>query len=81
MKTNEQRINIIIGQLEAFRKNLNSSNYDCYQNLIQLKSISKSLSSLSAKIIHEELNKCLNSNLKKKEKEKLDIIIKELINK
>ncbi len=80
MKTNEQRINNIIGQLQAFKKNANSLNYDCYQKLIQLKSISKALNSLSTKIIHEELNKCLSSNLKKNEKEKIDIIIKELIN-
>ncbi len=81
MKTNEQRINNIIGQLEAFKKNVSSSNYDCYQKLIQLKSVRRALSSLSEKIVHDELNECLSSNLKQKEKEKIDIIIKELINK
>jgi DNA-binding FrmR family transcriptional regulator len=81
MKTNEHRINNIIGQLQAFKKSLNLLDYDCYQKLIQLKAISRAFNSLSEKIIHEELNNCLNLNLKQKDKEKLDIIIKELINK
>lgn len=80
MKSNEQRINNIIGQLEAFKKNHESSGYSCYEKLIQLKSIRKAISSLSEKIVKEELSKCLNNNFKKRDKEKLDIIIKELIN-
>ena len=37
MKTNEQRINIIIGQLEAIKKMLTKKDEDCTKLFIQLK--------------------------------------------
>lgn len=81
MKTNEQRINNIIGQLEALKRNFKTSNYDCCQKLIQLKAVRSALSSLSEKIIKEELENCLSNNLKKKDKEKIDLLIKEILKK
>ncbi len=79
MKTNEQRINNIIGQLEGFKKNLRKSNYDCFQKIIQLKAIRSALLSLSEKVIQEELDTCLNSGFKKHQKNKLELIIKEIL--
>ncbi len=81
MKTNEQRINNIIGQLEAFKRNANSSNYDCFQKIIQLKAIRSALASLSEKLVQEELDSCLNNNAKKNKKDKLELIIKEILKK
>lgn len=81
MKTNEQRINNIIGQLEAFKKNTSSSSYDCFQKIIQLKAIRSALSSLSEKIIQDELKECLFDDGNKKNKDKLELIIKEILKK
>ncbi|HPY08739.1 MAG: metal-sensitive transcriptional regulator [Patescibacteria group bacterium] len=79
MKTNEQRINIIIGQLEAIKKMLTKKDEDCTKLFIQLKATKSALASLMKKIISEELKKCFTGG-KHKKQEKIQKIIKELIN-
>jgi DNA-binding FrmR family transcriptional regulator len=66
MKTNEQRINIIIGQLEGIKKKLNSPKADCFALITQLKAIKAATSSLMEAVINEEFGKCLLGKGQKK---------------
>ncbi len=60
MKTIEQRINNIIGQLEGVKKIVSSDNqHDCLKLLIQLKAIKSATASLMSKVMEEELSSCL----------------------
>lgn len=61
MKTNQQRINNIIGQLTGINKML-ENNENCEKIFIQLKSVQSALSSMINKIIDEELDKCVSKN-------------------
>jgi DNA-binding FrmR family transcriptional regulator len=79
IKTVEQRINNIIGQLEGAKKMANDKNRDFFSLIIQLKAIRSAMSSLMDKVINEEMDHCfLNTN---KKREKIAKILKELINK
>ncbi len=79
MKTNEQRINNIIGQLEGIKKMLGQGNRDCSSLIIQLKAIKSAMASLMEKIIAEEFVCCL-AGKQAEEKDKIEKIFKELIN-
>ncbi|MFA6458732.1 MAG: metal-sensing transcriptional repressor [Patescibacteria group bacterium] len=72
MKTIEQRIENLIGQLRAVQKML-STKKDCVQILIQVKAARGALNSLIAKILTENLVRCssLRSAQKQKEFEKI----------
>jgi len=61
MKTNQQRINNIIGQLNGINKMLDN-NENCEKVFIQLKSIQSAMSSIINKIIQEELDECISKN-------------------
>ncbi len=80
MRTNEQRINIIVGQLEAIKRMLADSNNDCTKLIIQLKAVKSALSSLLEKIVSEEMERCLLGQ-KKDQQDKVLKIIKELASK
>lgn len=80
MRSNEQRINIIIGQLEAIKRMLADSNSDCTKLIIQLKAIKSALSSLLEKIVAEEMGKCFIDQ-KSKQGDKILKILKELASK
>ena len=58
MKTYEQRINNIIGQLNGINKMI-GRNDDCLKVLIQLKAIKSSVSSLMDKFVEDEFENCL----------------------
>ncbi len=77
-KTNKQRINNIIGQLNGVSKMLDSDHNCCEDLLIQIKSIKSSVSSLMNKIIEEELNNCISS--KKLDKDKFKKLLKNINN-
>ena len=79
MKTDEQRLNNIIGQLEGVKKMLADENRDCFALIIQLKAVKAAMGSLLEKIISTELNHCLVSQ-KDLEKNKIEKIFKEIIN-
>lgn len=53
MKTTEQRINNIIGQLEGAKKMLNTKPKDCFAIMVQFKAIRSAVSSLMTKVIEE----------------------------
>ncbi|MCX6795567.1 MAG: metal-sensing transcriptional repressor [Candidatus Falkowbacteria bacterium] len=61
MKTIEQRINNIIGQLEGVKKIISSGekSHDCLKLLVQLKAIKSATASLMSKVMEEELSSCL----------------------
>lgn len=73
MKTKQQRINNIIGQLNGINKMLDN-NESCEKIFIQLKSIQSAISSITNKIIEEELDKCISKN----NKDKIKNIIKQI---
>jgi DNA-binding FrmR family transcriptional regulator len=78
MKTTDQRLNNIIGQLAGVKKMLAAPQPDCFSVVVQLKAIKAALASLMEKIIAEEFEACfLEQRLKNKEK--LDQIFKEII--
>ncbi|MFZ4648827.1 MAG: metal-sensitive transcriptional regulator [Patescibacteria group bacterium] len=60
MKTIEQRINNIIGQLEGIKRVISTDEkHDCLKLLIQLKAIKSATASLMSKVMEEELTSCL----------------------
>jgi len=79
MKTTEQRINNIIGQLEGVKKMTCDKERDCFALLIQLKAIRSAMSSLMSKVITEEFDHCLVDH--GDNKEKIEKIFEEIIKK
>ena len=80
MKTFDQRLNNIIGQLSGAKKMLAQPQRDCFSLLIQLKAARSALSSLMEQIVGTELDCCLLNN-KKPDKIKMEKIFKEIIKK
>jgi len=77
MKTTEQRINNVIGQLEGAKRMLAEPSKDCFSVIIQLKAARSAVSSLMTKIIDEEMDCCFSG--KTKQQEKITKIFKEII--
>lgn len=80
MKTPQQRLTNIIGQLKGAQKMLAAPQRDCFKLLTQLKAARSATSALMDKIVSEEFDRCLldshNNN-----KVKIEKIFKEIINK
>lgn len=79
MKSAEQRINNIIGQLEGVKKMLKDSSNDCFSVLTQMKAVKSAVSSLSIQMLSDELDICLKSSFSQSKKERMETVIKELI--
>lgn len=79
MKTAEQRINNIIGQLEGIKKMLLSTPDDCLAILTQMKAVKSAMSSLTEQMLSTELDRCLKKGFAQDKKEKMEVILKELI--
>ena len=58
MKSNIQRINNIVGQLEGAKKLLQTEERDCLAVLTQLKATKAAISSLMEKVIETEFESC-----------------------
>jgi DNA-binding FrmR family transcriptional regulator len=80
MKTAQQRLNNIIGQLEGAKKMLADNNRDCFSLLIQLKASRSAISALMEKLVGEEFDRCLVGP-HKKNKVNIEKIFKEIIKK
>lgn len=80
MRNPEQRINIIIGQLEGVKRMLSRDDLNCFDSLIQLKAIRSSLSSLMDKILEDELDFCFTKQCPDSQK-KLKKIFSEILKK
>lgn len=80
MRNAEQRINIIIGQLEGIKKMLNKKDKTCFDSIVQLKAVKSSISSLIDKILTEELDACFEKQCPAS-KDNLKKIVSEFIKK
>jgi len=78
MKTTEQRINNIIGQLSGVKKMLGDKERDCFAIIVQLKASKAALDSLMGEIIGTEFDHCLRSGHKGTRAE-IEKIFKEII--
>jgi len=81
MKTIEQRINNIIGQLEGIKRMLANKPEDCFALITQIKAVKSALSALIEKILSSEFDRCFNNKMSLDKKRKMEIIFKELIKK
>lgn len=79
MKTAEQRINNIIGQLEGIKKMLVNTPDDCFAILVQMKAVKSAMSSLTEQLLSSELDLCLKNSFIPAKKEKLEAILKEVM--
>lgn len=78
MKTIEQRLNNIIGQLEGAKKMIKDESNDCFSCLIQLKAAKSAIGSLMEKIFSEEFDRCLMKS-KSSDREKIEKIFREIL--
>jgi DNA-binding FrmR family transcriptional regulator len=78
MKTAEQRINNIVGQLNGVKKMLVDKERDCFSVIMQLKASKSALDSLMGEIINVEFDHCLRAGQPNKRKE-IEKIFKEII--
>lgn len=78
MKTIDQRINNIIGQLEGIKKMRSCSTQDFISVLTQLKATRSALVSLMDKVIVEEFD-CLLKDTKVIDRERLELIFNKII--
>jgi len=76
-KNIENRINNIIGQLNAIKRMDSEKNPDCAQIIVQLKAIKAATSSLYENYLSTNLNTCLQGG-GKKNKVLLNNLIKEI---
>jgi len=81
MKTSEQRINNIIGQLEGIKKMLVNAPEDCFGLLTQMKAVKSALSSLTEQLLSSELDRCLSDKLSPDKRKKMEVLFKEVIKK
>lgn len=77
MKTTEQRINNIVGQLEGVKKMLNNKDKECLTIIMQLKAARSAISSLMSRLLEEEMDGCFSK--KNKQPEKISKLFKEII--
>ncbi|MDD2257720.1 transcriptional regulator [Candidatus Falkowbacteria bacterium] len=77
MKTNEQRINNIIGQLNGIKHLLTASKDDCFEVVTQLKAARAALDALLVKVLSDEALPCLSRQPVKQAK--LNKILKEIV--
>lgn len=80
MRSTEQRINIIIGQLDGVKKMLQQKGNTCFDSVVQLKAIKSSISSLMDKVLEEEFNTCFLKECPSN-KEKIKKIFSEVLKK
>jgi len=80
MKTKEQLINNISGQINGVKRMLEEEK-DCNLILNQMKAAKSAISSLMDKFIEENMNICLNDPSKKGNKETLQKLFKEMTKK
>jgi len=78
MKSNQQLINNIIGQLEGIKRMLDEDK-ECLDILIQLKAAKSGVNSVANRIIEEKTLDCLSGDAEV-DKEKVQKLIKEIIN-
>lgn len=78
MKTQEQLINNIIGQLNGINKMIQEEQ-DCFKVITQMKAVKSATSSLMNKFIEENFAKCADSCGSKKDANTMKKLIIELV--
>ncbi len=79
MKTTEQLINNIIGQLKGINKMIQQEK-DCFKILVQMKAAKAAVNSLMNKYIEENLKICLQQSARSKaEEKKIKKLLSEII--
>lgn len=58
MRNIDQRINIIIGQLEGIKKMLKQKERNCFDSVVQLKAVKSGIVSLIDKVLETEFDSC-----------------------
>lgn len=77
MKTQQQRINNVIGQLDAIKTMMNQEK-DCFAILIQLKAVKSALSKIMYNHIQEQMLSCINLCGTDEDKKKLQDLLAEI---
>lgn len=77
LKTPQQLINNIIGQLNGVSRMLDEDQ-ECLEVLVQLKAVKSAMNSLSGKLIASDLMKCSAKLKNPKEAEKIKKLLEEL---
>jgi len=60
MKSNQQRLNNVIGQIEGVKKMMDS-NVDCLKVLTQLKAIKSAIGGVMDSVVEDKFDTCLKS--------------------
>jgi DNA-binding FrmR family transcriptional regulator len=71
VRTSEQRLNIIIGQLNGLKKTLAGGHYDCSALITQIKATKAGLDAVLEKTLEEQLDRCLKTAKSKPEVKKI----------
>ncbi|HAM88456.1 MAG: hypothetical protein US83_C0004G0071 [Candidatus Falkowbacteria bacterium GW2011_GWC2_38_22] len=77
MKTQEQLINNIIGQLNGINRMIEEKK-DCFSVIVQMKAVKSALNSLTNKYIEENFVSCLDSCGSRKKSEMIKKLVLEL---
>jgi DNA-binding FrmR family transcriptional regulator len=77
MKTNEQLINNIVGQLNGVKRMI-AGDDDCFRIITQFKAARASLNALMIKFMQENLNACMKNSSNKEEFLKMERLIAEI---
>jgi CsoR family transcriptional regulator, copper-sensing transcriptional repressor len=78
MKSNEQLINNIIGQLNGIKRMINEDK-DCLSIMTQLKAAKSAFDSLTSKYLKENLDKCIKSKGRPVNSAVMEKLINEII--
>jgi len=78
MKTNQQRIKNVIGQLQGVEKMLAEKQIDCFKVITQLKAAKSAISSVMEKYLSSEFECCLYQ-AKGENREQLKKIMSEMV--
>jgi DNA-binding FrmR family transcriptional regulator len=70
-RTPEQRLNIIIGQLNSLKKVISDDRYDCSSLITQIKATKAGLDAVLEKVLSEQLDRCLKTAKSKPEVKKM----------
>ena len=77
MKTQEQLLNNIIGQLNGVKKMINNKK-NCFSVIIQLKSIKSATNNLLNKYIEDNIMNCFSNKNCKQKKEEIKKLLLEI---
>lgn len=78
MKTLDQRINNVIGQLKAI-KEMNASGEDCFKIITQMRAARAGFSAIMRIYVEEQLDKCKMFSVDEVDKEKIYQLLAEVL--